>query len=123
MLLSGHLLTYSSGLCAFLHNGGCNSRSPSSYCVLVGGLTDGPGGLPYAEKLAKALERECSVSLVMPVLRSSYAGYGISSLEKDAEDLSELILSLPSSGGGNIVSYSHRVHLKYTTPFSELFTV
>jgi pimeloyl-ACP methyl ester carboxylesterase len=59
-------------------------------CILVGGLSDGLLPLPYTQ----ALERVCDEngwSLVQPILSSSYTGFGHSSLDKDVQELEELL--------------------------------
>ena len=67
-----------------------NSHSHDRFCVYVGGLTDGLLACSYVEALGSELDRR-GWSMVQPVLSSSYAGYGCSSLAKDAEELSELL--------------------------------
>ncbi|CAM9248180.1 unnamed protein product [Chrysoparadoxa australica] len=52
--------------------------------------------LPYIPQLASALSTT-ETSLFLPTLSSSYLGYGIGSLEKDADELLGLIQTLPSS--------------------------
>lgn len=60
------------------------------FCIMVGGLTDGLLACSYVEALGAALDAR-GWSLVQPVLSSSYAGYGCSSLETDAGELCELL--------------------------------
>ena len=55
----------------------------------MGGLTDGLLGVPYAQRLAKHLD-SLEVSTVQPLLSSSHAGWGLSSLDRDAEELHAL---------------------------------
>lgn len=59
------------------------------YCVYIGGLTDGLLACSYVEALGAALD-ERGWSLVQPVLSSSYAGFGCSSLQRDADELAPL---------------------------------
>lgn len=58
--------------------------------IFIGGLTDGFLATEYLESLAIALEKE-HWSLVQFLFSSSYSGYGISSLKKDAKELDQLI--------------------------------
>ncbi|RWR93708.1 UPF0613 protein PB24D3.06c [Cinnamomum micranthum f. kanehirae] len=58
--------------------------------IFIGGLTNGFLATKYLEPLSVALENE-NWSLVQPLLSSSYAGYGTSSLEQDAMELDQLI--------------------------------
>ena len=67
---------------------GPHGHRHTKYCVYVGGLTDGLLACRYVDQLAAALD-EAGWALVQPVLSSSYTGYGISSLARDAEELSE----------------------------------
>lgn len=61
--------------------------------VLVGGMTDGLLGLPYAEALSRQC-RERGITLVQPLLSSSYTGFGVSSLDRDARQLAQLLAFL-----------------------------
>ncbi|KAH6833020.1 alpha/beta-Hydrolases superfamily protein [Perilla frutescens var. hirtella] len=58
--------------------------------IFIGGLTDGFLATEYLEPLAIALEKE-HWSLVQFLFSSSYSGYGISSLKRDAMELDQLI--------------------------------
>lgn len=80
-------------------------NSHSNYCVYVGGLTDGLLACSYVEALAAELDKR-GWALVQPVLSSSYAGYGTSSLERDATELSELL-----------------AHIERTRPSVEAFAI
>lgn len=58
--------------------------------IFVGGLTDGFCTVPYVAKLAKALENtEWSVFSVL--LSSSYAGWGVGSLDRDVEEIGQCV--------------------------------
>lgn len=70
-----------------------------NFCVYVGGLTDGLLACGYVEALGAELDRR-GWALVQPVLTSSYAGYGCSSLAKDAAEISELLAHLVQSREG-----------------------
>jgi pimeloyl-ACP methyl ester carboxylesterase len=59
-------------------------------CILVGGLSDGLLPLPYTQ----ALEQVCQAndwSLVQPILSSSYTGFGHGSLDRDVQELEQLL--------------------------------
>ncbi|KAM7462638.1 hypothetical protein LguiA_030759 [Lonicera macranthoides] len=60
------------------------------HVIFIGGLTDGFLATEYLQPLAIALEKE-KWSLVQFLLLSSYSGYGISSLKKDAMDIDQLV--------------------------------
>lgn len=61
----------------------------SRYAIFLGGLTDGLLACAYVEQLAALCDSK-GWALVQPILSSSYAGYGCSSLQRDVEELSEL---------------------------------
>eukprot|EP00033_Pygsuia_biforma_P005596 GCRY01006181.1.p1 GENE.GCRY01006181.1~~GCRY01006181.1.p1 ORF type:complete len:330 (+),score=49.04 GCRY01006181.1:66-1055(+) len=65
----------------------------SKIAVLLSGLTDGLWSLPYSRHLADSLRAKGWI-LVQPILRSSYLGYGTSSLKEDAEDIHALLRHL-----------------------------
>jgi len=75
----------------------------------MGGLTDGLLACSYVESLATELDRR-GWALVQPVLSSSYAQYGTSSLQRDADELAELLMHLertrPSVQSFAIVGHS-----------------
>ncbi len=58
--------------------------------ILESGLGDGIYSLPIIDNLVEELSR-VHVELVMPVLRTSWYGWGTGSLAGDTEDLTELI--------------------------------
>jgi len=71
-------------------------HSHKKFCVYVGGLTDGLLACSYVEALGAELDRR-GWALIQPILTSSYAGYGCSSLDRDAEELAELLAHLKRS--------------------------
>ncbi|KAF4472310.1 UPF0613 [Fusarium albosuccineum] len=75
--------------------------------VFIGGLTDGPHTIPYTRLLAKHLEdaKELSFSVFEIRMRSSFTGFGISSLSNDAEDISSLVKYLRGIGKEKIVLF------------------
>jgi pimeloyl-ACP methyl ester carboxylesterase len=79
---------------------------PSSRNALVflGGLTSGPHTSPQAEALeALQAHPELNYSFWEFRMRSSYAGFGFSSLANDAEDLAALVTYLKSIGKEKVV--------------------
>ena len=96
-LLSGQLFLYGAGRAAFESSpltstaGGVAAPSLSSKkCILLGGLSDGLLPVPYTQDLADACS-EASWSLVQPVISSSYLGFGHGSLQRDCDELQELM--------------------------------
>ncbi|KAI8099460.1 uncharacterized protein BX664DRAFT_321291 [Halteromyces radiatus] len=88
MELQGRLFMYHQGmrLTAF-ESGPVNSRKS---VIMVVGLTDGYGGVPYLGVLNDALTKQ-DYSLIQIQTTSSYNGYGASSLENDVKELDYLI--------------------------------
>ena len=64
-------------------------HSHSRYVIYLGGLTDGLLACSYVEQLAAECDRK-GWAFVQPIIRSSYAGYGCSSLANDVADLTDL---------------------------------
>jgi pimeloyl-ACP methyl ester carboxylesterase len=118
--MAGDLFLYHAGKVAFEsalaapNNSADSSALQSGYashkCILIGGLSDGMWPVPYSPTLDEACkavtleynqqskpsdEQAHSIhvgwSLVQPVIRSSYTGFGHSSLDNDAEDLLALL--------------------------------
>ena len=105
-MLNGRLAVYGVGqhgikLCAF-------ESYPDAECclVLIGGLTDGLMSLEYCVPLSKALHR-LKISLVQPLLSSSYCSYGTSSLHQDCTELDMLFDYLQSTGYKKIYLMGH----------------
>jgi pimeloyl-ACP methyl ester carboxylesterase len=74
------------------------SGAARRHLVLVGGLSDGLLSLPYAPALAACLPA-AGWALVQAQLRSSYCGYGVSSLDADADDILLLLAALAQRHG------------------------
>ncbi len=91
-MLPGNLFRYgSNSMVAFRASGPKPRKNTKPHvAVLVAGLSDGIYNLPCTDVLVKELGK-IGVELVMPVLRTSWSGWGMNSLESDAEDLTELI--------------------------------
>jgi hypothetical protein len=66
--------------------------------IHIGGLTDGLLPLPYTTSLAAMLEVK-GWTLVQPLLSSSHLGYGMSSLQKDSEEIDMLLRFLARKWG------------------------
>lgn len=89
-----------------LHTAFLSGRGPTPapspaaawHAVLVGGLTDGLFAVPWAERLAERLA-PLGWDLVQPLLRSSYSGFGVRSLDEDAADLALLAKHLAAAWG------------------------
>jgi hypothetical protein len=81
------------------------SSSSPNVLVYLGGLTSGPHSSPQIEPLIAALQ--ASTKLIYSFwefrMRSSYTGFGFSSLAADAEDLSCLVAYLKTLGKEKIV--------------------
>jgi hypothetical protein len=85
---NGQLHLYNKKLVAFEFTG--PSGQPSKHILLwIGGLGDGLHTVSYPAALAHKLPSEWSLAQV--VLRSSYNGWGTSSLQQDVKDLSQCV--------------------------------
>lgn len=69
--------------------------------VLIGGLTDGLLFASYSKPLAQRLA-ESSWGLVQALLTSSHQGWGLASLDQDAEELNHLARHLKSNYGSQV---------------------
>uniref|UniRef100_A0A7S4SG09 Phosphoribulokinase/uridine kinase domain-containing protein n=1 Tax=Alexandrium monilatum TaxID=311494 RepID=A0A7S4SG09_9DINO len=93
----GELFLYNDdiGLAAFEVGG----RGPGTRAlVCIPGLTDGLMSMRYLPALADAMQRE-GWRVVQPVLSSSYSGWGLASLEQDAEEIDRLLDFLTAERG------------------------
>jgi len=97
--MQGELFGYAPGRVAFesppfLAAGATSGATHSSNkCILLGGLSDGLMPVPYTAALEQALS-STNWSLVQPILSSSYTGFGHGSLDRDVEELDELLSHL-----------------------------
>jgi hypothetical protein len=73
--------------------------------VYIGGLTSGPHTTPQLDTLIEALKNhhELSYSFWEFRMRSSYTGFGYSSLANDVEDISALVRYLRGLGKQKVV--------------------
>ncbi|KAI9832884.1 MAG: hypothetical protein M1819_003914 [Sarea resinae] len=102
----GVLHNYSKGLVAFEHASPTAPVPPNNTLIFIGGLFDGLLTVPYATSLAHILP--ASYSLVEILFSSSYAGWGVSSLAKDASQIAECVAYFKSlRPGGRIVLMGH----------------
>ena len=69
------------------------------HAIVIGGLTDGLFACSYVSSLSNVLDQR-GVSVVQTLLSSSYYQYGISSLDMDARELTDLAAYLRSEFGG-----------------------
>ena len=82
----GSLFCYHPNLAAFESVAPSESELPRKKLILIGGLSDGLIPTPYTQDL----EREChrlGWSFVMPVMSSSYLGFGNGDLERDTQEI------------------------------------
>lgn len=77
--------------------------------VFIGGLKDGPHTTPYIRTVARRLEKtpELNFSVFETRLRSSFDGFGRSSLANDVQDISALVKYLRSIGREKIILFGH----------------
>jgi pimeloyl-ACP methyl ester carboxylesterase len=84
--LRGELTVYKNDPTLVMFTSGPEVSDSEGTAVFIGGLTDGPMSLSYLPALAAALE-EKRWRLCQPTLSSAYLGFGVSDLDKDAEEL------------------------------------
>ncbi|KXJ97445.1 hypothetical protein Micbo1qcDRAFT_7879 [Microdochium bolleyi] len=90
--------------------------------VFIGGLGDGPHTVPYPRAVAKHLETlpDLSYSVFEIRMKSSFDGWGFSSLVQDAEEISALVQYLRGIGRQKIVLNGHSTGcqdiMEYTSP-------
>jgi hypothetical protein len=68
-------------------------------CILLGGLSDGLLPVPYTQRLEEVCCQH-QWSLVQPILSSSYTGFGHGSLQRDCDELQELMQYLTAYRNG-----------------------
>lgn len=95
-MLYGRIFQYETQKRYFAFEGA--SIESETCLVLIPGLTDGPQSLAYTDKLAEMLN-EINISLIQPILTSSYGGYGYSSLETDCAEVDVLVHHLVNEKG------------------------
>ncbi|KAL2752611.1 hypothetical protein ACRALDRAFT_2112623 [Sodiomyces alcalophilus JCM 7366] len=76
--------------------------------IFIGGLGDGPHTVPFVRPLATHLEETGAGYSVFEIrMRSSFTGYGYSSLENDVEDIASLVRYLRGIGKEKVVLLGH----------------
>lgn len=76
-----------------------NNRAKSTKCVVfIGGLGDGLLTVPYLSSLNDALG-QVDFTLFQALLSSAYRGWGLSSLDRDARELKQLVQYLKEQEG------------------------
>lgn len=93
------------GTCAYE----MGNTSSKNALVFIGGLKDGPHTTPYIRTVARRLEKtpELNFSVFETRLRSSFDGFGTSSLADDVQDISALVKYLRSIGREKIILFGH----------------
>jgi pimeloyl-ACP methyl ester carboxylesterase len=91
MAHAGTAHKYSKRLIAFEHSSPHDSSTTDAPNTLlwVGGLTDGLLTVPYPSEIAKSLPANWDIAEVL--ISSSYKGWGIGSLTRDARELGECV--------------------------------
>ncbi|KAJ4392357.1 hypothetical protein N0V85_007121 [Neurospora sp. IMI 360204] len=67
-----------------------NSRKRNAL-IFVGGLGDGPHGIPYVKKIADAIVGESDYAVYEPRLSSAFSAWGYGSLYNDVKEISALV--------------------------------
>lgn len=77
--------------------------------LFIGGLFDGPHTVTYTRTVAKFVEeaKDLDYSIFEIRMRSSFIGFGMSSLKNDVEDISALVTYLRSIGREKVVLFGH----------------
>lgn len=94
-----------SRLTAFEHTPHPSSTLPQNLIIFIGGLFDGLLTVPYPTTIASVLPP--AWSLAQPILSSSYIGWGSSSLQRDAKELSKCVSYFRGIKTGKIVLLGH----------------
>ncbi|KZL67042.1 esterase lipase [Colletotrichum incanum] len=80
----------------------------SNAILFIGGLSDGPHTVFYTKTLATHLEKTQQDWSIFEIrMRSSFSGYGYSSLKNDVEDISALVRYLRGIGRKKVVLMGH----------------
>ncbi|KAF7854213.1 hypothetical protein EAF04_010510 [Stromatinia cepivora] len=92
-------------LTAFEHTPKVSDSEPQNIVIFIGGLSDGLLTVPYPSSISDELPADWSLAQVL--LSSAYTGWGISSLKKDAEELSKCVAYFRTIKSGKIVLMGH----------------
>lgn len=105
MKLEGFLHQYDGRHVAFQFD---NTEKPGKALIFIGGLTDGLLTVPYIPALSKRLSEECGYSTFQIQFKSSFAGWGTSSLDQDIKDIENLVKYLKNEiGVSKIIIMGH----------------
>ncbi|KAG5922874.1 hypothetical protein E4U42_005187 [Claviceps africana] len=119
------------GACAYEYEPGTHAASTinRNAVIFIGGLGDGPHTVPYVRAVARYLEtagKKLAYSVFEIRLRSSFVGFGTSSLKNDVEDIAALVRYLRGLGKEKIVLFGHSTgcqdcieyadHVKHNNP-------
>lgn len=94
------------GACAYE----LGTNTTKNAIIFIGGLGDGPHTVPYIRTVARHLEtagKELAYSVFELRLRSSFIGFGTSSLKEDVDDIAALVKYLRGMGKEKIVLFGH----------------
>lgn len=93
-VLNGQLFLYARGRAAF--ESPLDLVNSPNKCILLGGLSDGLLPVPYTASLEQVCQNASPQpwSLVQPILSSSYTGFGHGTLERDTQELNQLLTHL-----------------------------
>ncbi|KAA8566909.1 hypothetical protein EYC84_010006 [Monilinia fructicola] len=92
-------------LTAFEHTPKASDSEPQNIIIFIGGLLDGLLTVPYPTSISDALPSDWSIAQVL--LSSAYTGWGISSLKKDAAELSQCVAYFRTIKSGKIILMGH----------------
>lgn len=111
------------GACAY--ELGTNVASKNAI-IFIGGLGDGPHTVAYIRTVARHLEtagKELEYSVFEIRLRSSFIGFGTTSLTNDVEDIAALVKYLRGLGKEKIVLFGHSTGSQVClTPYKGILT-
>ncbi|QSZ29091.1 hypothetical protein DSL72_003601 [Monilinia vaccinii-corymbosi] len=92
-------------LTAFEHTPKASDSEPQNIIIFIAGLSDGLLTVPYPTSISDALPADWSLAQVL--LSSAYTGWGLSSLKKDAEELSKCVAYFRTIKSGKIILMGH----------------
>lgn len=96
------------------------SLTSSRKLIVIGGLTDGLLPCRWVPALAQAAA-EHGWSTVQPILSSAYAGYGTGMLQRDADELSQLVEHMVDERGAEQVAIvGHSTGCQVACTFAKL---
>ncbi len=96
--------TRSDGRPEYAYEHGFPSPARRGALVFIGGLGDGPHGVPYVRAIAKSIaETRTEYSVFELRLASSYSAFGYGSLSKDVEDISAFVAYLRKTLGKEMI--------------------